>query len=152
MRRPFSCKEYPPTLLFEQNTAEVISTRWRRNTKSLQYKRGDLSLEEQNGTVVLHIRNSQAGVIVSFSARDSEIYSLRFKYRARESFSVQLWDVDERFDELQNVTLYNDRVPPSPGGLVGISYGYFRSLFARNWRRAIHMHSEIGPRLASEGF
>jgi len=78
------------------------------------YKRGDLGLEEHNGTTVLSIRNSQAGVIVPFSAKDSEVYSLRFKYRARESFSVELWDVDERFNELQNLTLYNDRLPPSP--------------------------------------
>jgi hypothetical protein len=47
------------------------------------------------------------------SVKDSEIYSLRFKYRAGESFSLQLWDVDERLNELQNVALYNDRVPPS---------------------------------------
>jgi hypothetical protein len=60
------------------------------------------------------MRNSHAGVIVPFSAKDSEIYSLSFKYRAQESFSVQLWDVDQRLNELQNVTLYNDRVPPSP--------------------------------------
>jgi hypothetical protein len=77
------------------------------------HKRGELDLSEQSGTTVLSLRNSQAGVIIPLSVKDSEIYSLRFKYRAGESFSVQLWDVDERLKKLQNVTLYNDRVPPS---------------------------------------
>jgi len=78
------------------------------------HKRGDPGLEEHSGTTVLSLPDSQAGAIIPLSAKDSEIYSLRFKYRAKESFSVQLWDVDERFDKLQNLTLYNDRLPPSP--------------------------------------
>ncbi|MGA9510482.1 MAG: hypothetical protein WBV55_17820 [Candidatus Sulfotelmatobacter sp.] len=78
------------------------------------HKRGDPGLEEHSGTTVLSLPDSQAGAIVPFSAKDSEIYSLCFKYRAKESFSVQLWDVNERFDKLQNLTLYNDRLPPSP--------------------------------------
>ena len=60
-------------------------------------KGGDLGLEEHGGTIVLSLPNSQAGAIVPFAAKDSDIYSLRFKYRAKESFSVQLWDVNERF-------------------------------------------------------
>lgn len=78
------------------------------------HKRGDPGLEEHSGTTILSLPDSQAGAIVPFSAKDSEIYSLGFKYRAKESFSVQLWDVNERFDKLQNLTLYNDRLPPSP--------------------------------------
>lgn len=78
------------------------------------HKRGDPKWEEHNGTTALSLSDSQAGAIVPFSAADSELYSLRFKYRARESFSVQLWDVNERFDKVQNLTLYNDRLPPSP--------------------------------------
>jgi hypothetical protein len=73
-------------------------------------------VEERNGTIALSLGNSQAGVIISFTANDSEVYSLRFKYRAGESFSVQLWDVDEGLNRLQNLTLYNDRVPPSSEG------------------------------------
>lgn len=78
------------------------------------HKRRDATLEDQNGTTVLSLPDSQAGVIVPFSIKDSEIYSLRFKYRAREPFAIQAWDVDERLNKLQNFTLYNDRVPPSP--------------------------------------
>jgi len=94
----------------DQNSGAAVSlpeiSNWR--------KRGDLGLEEHDGTAVLSVRDSQAVAIVPFAAENSELYSLRFKYRATESFSVQLWDVDERFDELQNITLYNDRLPSSP--------------------------------------
>lgn len=93
----------------DQNSGIVVSL----PEVSSWHKRGDLGLEEHNGTTVLYIRNSQAGVIIPFSAKTSEIYSLRFKYRAPESFSAQLWDVDEGSSKLQNLTLYNDRVPPS---------------------------------------
>ena len=85
-------------------------------TLSSWLKRGELDLHEQNGTTVLDLRNSQAGVIIPLSVVDSEIYSVSFKYRAKESFCVQLWDVDARLTVLQNLTLYNDRVPPSPAG------------------------------------
>lgn len=80
------------------------------------HKRGDLGLEEKNGTIALSLGNAPANVIVPFTANDSEVYTLRFKYRASESFSVQLWDVDEDLNRLQNFTLYNDRVPPSSEG------------------------------------
>lgn len=77
-------------------------------------KRGNLGLQENNGEIVLSIPDSSAAAIIPFSGKDSEVYSLHFKYRAKESFSIQLWDVDEQFNKLQNVTLYNDRVPASP--------------------------------------
>ena len=80
------------------------------------HKRGNTTLEDHDGTAVLSIPDSLASVIIPFPVRDSEIYSLQFKYRASESFTVQLRDVDEQFKELQNFTLYNDRVPPSPEG------------------------------------
>jgi len=77
------------------------------------HKRGDVGVEEHSGTTVLLLPDSQAGAIIPFSAQDSELYSLSFQYRAKESFSVQFWDLDERFNKLQNLTLYNDRLPPS---------------------------------------
>ena len=76
--------------------------------------RGGAKLEVQNGATVLSFPGSEAGAIVPFSAEDSAVYSLGFKYRARESFTVQLWDIDDQFNNLQNFTLYNDRVPRSP--------------------------------------
>jgi hypothetical protein len=78
------------------------------------HNRGTLGLEERRETLVLSFPDSQAGVIIPFASHGSEVYSLSVKYRAKEAFSLQLWDVDESFDKLQNLTLYNDRVPPSP--------------------------------------
>lgn len=80
------------------------------------HKRGDTGVEEKKETIALSLGKSQADVIIPFSANDSEVYSLGFRYRAGESFSVQLWDVDAGLNRLQNITLYNDRVPPSPEG------------------------------------
>jgi hypothetical protein len=77
-------------------------------------KRGELDVHEQSGTTILRLHNPQASVVIPLPVTDSEIYSLRLKYRAKESFCVQLWDVDDRMVELQNLTLYNDRVPASP--------------------------------------
>lgn len=89
------------------------------------HKLGDPNLEEHSGTTNLSLPNSQAGVLVPFSAEGGEIYSLSFKYRAKESFSAQLWDVNERFDKLRNLSLYNDRVPPSPDAVSEFSTEIF---------------------------
>jgi hypothetical protein len=113
-RRFFVSQTFGEELVWEENQNSGVPVSLPE--LSSWNKRGDLGLEEHNGTTVVCIRNSQAGVIIPFSAKECEIYSLRFKYRARESFSIQLWDVDERLNEVQNLTLYNDRVPPSPQG------------------------------------
>lgn len=75
---------------------------------------GDVNVQDRGGTTRSSISNSRAAVVVPFSAKDCEVYSLRFQYRSTQSFSVQVWDVDERLNQLQNITLYNDRVPASP--------------------------------------
>jgi hypothetical protein len=110
-RRFFVSQTFGDELVWEENLKSAVVSlpevsNWNR--------RGDTTLDDHNGTTILSIPDSQAGVLIPFSAQDSEIYSLSFKYRARESFSVQLRDVDERLNELQNFALYNDRVPPSP--------------------------------------
>ncbi|HMC74279.1 MAG TPA: hypothetical protein VKG87_08250, partial [Terriglobales bacterium] len=111
-RRFFVSQTFGEELVSEQsqNSRAAVSLPKMSNW----HKRGDATLEDHNGTTVLSMPDSQAGVIIPFSAKDSEVYSLRFQYRARESFSVQVQDVDERLTTLQNFTLYNDRVPPSP--------------------------------------
>jgi hypothetical protein len=74
-------------------------------------KSGDLQIQEQNGTLRLLVRGSDARAVVPFAVQDGEVYALSFKYRSSEAFSVQLWDIDERSTPLSNITLYNDRVP-----------------------------------------
>jgi hypothetical protein len=92
-----------------RNSGDPISlpaiSSWRRQ--------GDLSVEERNGTTLLSMSNSRAAIQVPFPARECEVYSLGFRYRAAESFSVQVWDVGDGFTQMQNLTLYNDRVPAS---------------------------------------
>jgi hypothetical protein len=78
------------------------------------HKQGDARVEERSGTAVLSVDSSDAGVIIPFAAKDGEIYSLQFNYHAPQPFSLQLWDVDPRLNQLQNITLYNDRIPGSP--------------------------------------
>src|SRR6185437_5337263 len=94
-----------------QSSGAVISlpqpSQWRRQ--------GDLKLEERDGTTVLSLQSSRSAVFIPFPAAATEIYSLRFKYRSPQSFSVQIWDVDEQLNRLQNITLYNDRVAESAG-------------------------------------
>ena len=77
-------------------------------------KQGDLNLEEREGTAVVLIRSSRASVVIPFTAIENEVYSLSFKYRSPQSFSVQFWDVDNQLNRMENVSLYNDRVPGSP--------------------------------------
>jgi hypothetical protein len=77
------------------------------------HKRGDVGLEEHDGTTVLSIPSSETGVVIPFAANDLEVYSLRFRYRASQAFSMQLWDVDEQLNQLENISLYNDRIPES---------------------------------------
>jgi hypothetical protein len=80
---------------------------------SVWRKQGNLSLAEGDGTTVLSIRSFRAGVVIPFPAKENEVYSLRFNYRSPQSFSVQVWDVDNQLNRLENVSLYNDRVPES---------------------------------------
>jgi hypothetical protein len=76
-------------------------------------KLGDISVQKQDGTAVLSLPSSRAGVVIPFSAKGTEIYSLRFRYRSPRPFSLQLWDVDDQLNCLENITLYNDRIPES---------------------------------------
>jgi len=76
-------------------------------------KQGDLSLEDRDGTTVLTFQSTEAGAVIPFPAKENEIYSLSFSYRSLQPFSVQVWDVDQHLNRLENVSLYNDRVPAS---------------------------------------
>ena len=71
---------------------------------SAWHKQGDLSLEERDGTMVLSIPSSRAGVIIPFPTRETDVYSLSFTYRSPQSFSVQVWDVDKQLNQLENIS------------------------------------------------
>ena len=79
-------------------------------------KLGEVTLEERNGATVLSPRSSEDGVLIPFPARDGEVYSVRLEYGSSQPFAVHVWDVDERRRKLEDITLYNNRVPESPEG------------------------------------
>ena len=95
-------------------------------------KRGEVVLEERDGATVVSVRSSDDGVVIPFPAQDGEVYSLRFTYRSQQAFAVQVWDVDDRLQSIENITLYNDRVPESPDGWSG-------------FRTSIFFYSRRGP-------
>jgi len=77
-------------------------------------KRGEVSLEERADVAVVTTTNSEDGVIIPFPAQDGEVYVLRLQYRSPQAFAIQVWDVDGRLQKLEDISLYNDRVPESP--------------------------------------
>ena len=79
-------------------------------------KRGEVTLEEREGAIVVSVRSSEDGVVIPFPAKDGEVYSLRMRYRSPQACAVEVWDVDDRLQKLEDITLYNDRVPESPDG------------------------------------
>lgn len=107
----FVSQTFGEELVREENQSPIVAVPL--PVISHWHKLGDPSFEEQSGTAILSLPNSQAGAIAQFSVEGGEIYSLSFKYRAKDSFSLQFWDVNERFEKLRNLTLYNDRLPAS---------------------------------------
>ena len=95
-----------------QNASEVISL----PAVPLWQKQGEVDLEERDGSTVLSLKSTDAAVLIPFPAKDGEVYSLRLEYRSAQAFAMQLLDVDRDLHKLENVTLYDDRIPESPTG------------------------------------
>src|SRR5262249_2210031 len=56
---------------------------------------------------------STDGVLIPISLAAGAIYSLRLEYRSQEPIAVQIWDANQKLEKLQEITLYNDTIPPS---------------------------------------
>jgi hypothetical protein len=82
---------------------------------SLWKKQGDVTLEERDGVATVSTKSSDDGVIIPFAAGGSEIYSVRVEYRSASPVAIEIWDVDEQLRKVDDLTLYNDGVPSSPG-------------------------------------
>ena len=52
-------------------------------------------------------------MVIPFPVNDPEVYSLHFRYRSTKAFALQVWDVDDKLAKLENLSLYNDRIPES---------------------------------------
>lgn len=93
----------------DQDSGEIVSL----PPLSLWHKQGHASVEETDRITAISIQGSESGVVIPFAAQDTDVYSLHLQYRSPHPFALQMWDVDEQLQMLENITLYDDRVPES---------------------------------------
>jgi len=80
-----------------------------------QWKRGGGMTVEQAGAVVsLSSRDRKSFALMPFAAKAGEIYDVHLKYRCEAPIQVHAWDVDNEFNKLGDITLFNDTIPASP--------------------------------------
>jgi hypothetical protein len=89
---------------------------WKRN--------GEIQVEQQNGIVKLSPRTRKDFVLLPFPAAGGDVYSMHLKYRSTVPIQVHAWDVDNQFQKLNDLTLFNDTAPASPS-----SFSEFRQSF-----------------------
>jgi hypothetical protein len=89
---------------------------WKRN--------GEIRVEQQNGIVKLSPRTRKDFVLLPFPAAGGDVYSVHLKYRSTVPIQVHAWDVDNQFQKLNDLTLFNDTAPASPS-----SFSEFRQSF-----------------------
>ena len=76
-------------------------------------KQGQATLQEQDGVAILGAGNSTDGVLIPFSMTSGAVYSTRLEYRSSQPIAVEIWDLGERQQKIQEITLYNDATPES---------------------------------------
>ena len=77
-------------------------------------KQGTAAMEATDGVATISTRNSETGVLIPFAASGPAVYSLEVKYRSTAPVAFGIWNVDEQFRKISEITLYNDAVPESP--------------------------------------
>jgi hypothetical protein len=80
---------------------------------SLWKRSGEIKVEQLDGVVRLSPGARKDFVLLPFPAKAGEIYSVRLKYRSESPISVHAWDVDQQFNKLGDLTLFNDTAPAS---------------------------------------
>jgi len=81
-------------------------SKWKRS--------GEIQVEQQDGVVKLSPRARSDFVLLPFPAKGGDIYSMHLKYRSSAAIAVHAWDVDNQFNKLGDLTLFNDTAPASP--------------------------------------
>jgi hypothetical protein len=76
---------------------------------------GDATLAERDGMTAVSARTTEDGVLIPFSASGAAFLSVHMEYRSIAPVALQVWRVDEQFQKLEDITLYNDGIPESPG-------------------------------------
>jgi hypothetical protein len=92
------------------------ASRWKRS--------GKIQVEERNGIVKLSPGAAKDYVLLPFSAKGGEIYSVNLTYRSALPISIHTWDTDNQFQKLGDITLFNDTAPASPS-----TFTEFRNTF-----------------------
>ena len=88
-------------------------------------KTGNASVDQRDGVALVSTRIADEGVIIPLPKRSSAVLSLRMEYRSSSQVALQLWRVDEQLHKLNNITLYNDAAPASPGAWSGFETTVF---------------------------
>jgi len=90
--------------------------RWKRS--------GEIHVQEHDGIVKLSSGSRKDFVLLPFNATGGEIFSVRLKYRSASSISVHAWDVDDQFNKLGDITLFNDTAPASSVDFVEFQHSF----------------------------
>jgi hypothetical protein len=77
-------------------------------------KQGPAALASNEGVASITTRNSETGALIPFAASGPAVYSLNAKYRSDAPVAFGIWNVDEQFRKISEITLYNDAVPEAP--------------------------------------
>jgi len=87
-------------------------------------KQGQATFETVESAATVSTSRSADGVLIPISLAPGAVYSLRLEYRSQEPIAVQIWDVNQKLEKLQEITLYNDTIPAS-----GPQWSEFRTRF-----------------------
>src|ERR1039458_553582 len=73
-----------------------------------------MKVEQLGAVVKLSPSDRKDFVLFPFPAKGGEIYAVHLKDCSEAPISVHAWDVDNRFNKLGDLTLFNDTAPASP--------------------------------------
>jgi len=76
-------------------------------------KRGQAGLERTGDWITILTSRSKDGVLIPVSVEAGTVYALRLEYSSQEPIAIQIWDVNEKLEKLQEITLYNNTIPAS---------------------------------------
>jgi hypothetical protein len=77
-------------------------------------KSGEIQVEQQGDIVKITPKTAKDYVLLPYTAKGGEVFSVHFKYRSAAPVAVHAWDTDEQERKMSDLTLFNDTAPESP--------------------------------------
>ncbi|MDQ2842902.1 MAG: hypothetical protein M3Y72_18065 [Acidobacteriota bacterium] len=77
-------------------------------------KSGKIQVEQKDGIVTLSPGAAKDFVLLPFAAKAGDVIAVRLKYRSAVPVSIHVWDTDDQFQKVGDLTLFNDTAPASP--------------------------------------